>query len=150
VTLLENLSRQLERDEGLILHAYPDHLGYTTIGYGRMIDQRKGGGITKEEALYLLRNDVARVTNQLAVALPWFRGLSEPRQAVLLNMGFQMGVGNDEPPSGLLGFHSALAAMRDEHWHDAAEQMRRSEWAKQTPKRCARLAYQIETGEWQS
>ena len=41
---------QLKRHEGLRLHAYADSLGYTTIGYGRMIDKRKGGGITEREA----------------------------------------------------------------------------------------------------
>jgi lysozyme len=148
-TLTDHLATQLEHDEGLVLHAYPDQFGYQTIGYGRMIDARKGGGITKEEARGLLSNDIARVSSQLDVALPWFRALNEARQGVLLNMAFQMGVGSDEPPRGLLGFRMMLDALRDERWFDAAEQMRRSDWAKQTPKRCVRLARQIEVGDWE-
>ena len=35
---------QLRRNEGEVLHAYQDHLGFWTIGVGRLIDKRKGGG----------------------------------------------------------------------------------------------------------
>lgn len=149
MTLIDRLAAQLEHDEGLVLHAYPDQFGYTTIGYGRMVDPRKGGGISLDEARLLLGNDIAKVSSRLDVALPWFRALNEARQGVLLNMAFQLGVGNDEPPRGLLGFRLMLGALRDERWADAAEQMRRSKWATQTPKRCVRLARQVETGEWE-
>ena len=44
--MIENLTDQLRRDEGCVLHAYPDHLGFLTLGIGRLIDRRKGGGIT--------------------------------------------------------------------------------------------------------
>ena len=44
----------LRRDEGRVRHAYQDHLGYWTIGVGRLIDQRKGGGLSEDEIDYLL------------------------------------------------------------------------------------------------
>jgi len=44
------IREQIKRHEGKVLHAYPDHLGYWTIGYGRLIDERRGGGITEAEA----------------------------------------------------------------------------------------------------
>ena len=43
---------QLKRDEGEILHAYQDHLGFWTIGIGILIDKR---GMTEEAAYQLLR-----------------------------------------------------------------------------------------------
>ena len=48
----ENLIRSLRGEEGEVLTEYKDHLGYSTIGVGRLIDKRKGGGITKEESAY--------------------------------------------------------------------------------------------------
>jgi lysozyme len=35
------LAEMLTRDEGRVRHAYQDHLGFWTIGVGRLIDQRK-------------------------------------------------------------------------------------------------------------
>ena len=39
--IVRELSKQLERDEGRVRHAYQDHLGYWTIGVGRLIDARR-------------------------------------------------------------------------------------------------------------
>lgn len=138
-----NLKEMLIRDEGMVLHAYEDHMGFATIGVGRLIDKRKGGGITKDEAAYLLENDVRRVCADVIEALPWVIRMNEARQAVVYAMAFQMGL------KGLLGFRSTLDSMRDERYADAAEGMRQSLWAKQTPARVKRMAYQCETGEWQ-
>ena len=44
-----NLIAQLRREEGSIPHAYQDHLGFWTIGVGRLIDERKGGGLSPED-----------------------------------------------------------------------------------------------------
>jgi len=141
--LRRQLARQLKSDEGLVLHAYQDKLSYWTIGYGRLIDERKGGGISEQEAEYLLGNDIERTLRSLEKALPWVRRLNEPRQGALLNMAFQMGVG------GLLGFEQTLGAIRDERYAHAAHLMLMSRWATQTPRRARKMARQIETGEWQ-
>lgn len=137
-----NIRGMLQREERCVLHAYADHLGYLTIGWGRLIDKRKGGGLSQAEADLLLDNDLARVEAALVDTLPWFRGLCEPRRAVLAGMAYQMGL------EGLLGFRSTLASVRDERFADAAEGMRRSLWARQTPARARRMAHQMETGEW--
>ena len=54
----------LKRHEGLKLHAYQDHLGYWTIGYGRLIDKERGGGISETEAETLLENDIDRLASR--------------------------------------------------------------------------------------
>lgn len=59
------LTKQLRRDEGEVLSAYQDHLGYWTIGVGRLIDKRKGGGLTSEESDYLLGNDIDKRDKEL-------------------------------------------------------------------------------------
>jgi lysozyme len=138
-----NLKTMLLRDEGSVPHAYQDHLGYWTIGVGRLIDKRKGGGLSDDEIDYLLENDVRRVCADVLEALPWVIRLNDARQAVVYAMAFQMGL------KGLLGFRSTLDSMRDEGYANAAEGMRQSKWAKQTPARATRMAYQMEIGEWQ-
>lgn len=143
VGALVTIEEQLERDEGCVLHAYPDHLGYWTIGIGRLIDKRKGGSITREEALYLLRNDIKRIEFDLLENLPWAAQLEPIRYYVLVNMAFNMGV------KGLLGFKNTLKAVRRRDWEEAAIGIMNSLYATQVPERAERLAKQMITGEWQ-
>lgn len=137
-----NLRDMLIQEEKLVQHAYKDNLGYWTIGYGRLIDERKGGKLSVAECGLLLDNDIAEKTRGTLDALPWFQRLNEPRQAVLIGMAFQMGV------DGMLGFHNTLEAVRDERWQDASDGIKRSQWATQTPARAKRMANQMLTGEW--
>jgi lysozyme len=134
------LLSQLEEHEGFRSSAYADSEGWLTIGIGRLIDARKGGGITREEARYLLGNDVTRIVAQLGTALPWWLELDDVRQNVLVEMGFQLGV------PGLLKFKNTLRAVEAGDWHDAAAGMLASKWAKQTPKRAEKLARQMREG----
>ena len=136
--LIETL---LIRDEGFRRSAYYDSLGYLTIGIGKLIDAKKGGGITFNEALYLLRNEIAGKETDLRSHLPWFDGLDEVRKAVLLSMAFQMGV------MGVLAFRNTLRAVEEGRWNDAAEGMMASKWAQQTPLRAHRLAQAMRTGD---
>lgn len=138
-----NIVGQLLSDEGVVLHAYQDHLGFWTIGVGRLIDKRRGGGITQEEALYLLYNDIKRKTEELELRLPWVGKLDDARKGALLNMAFQLGV------VGLLGFKTTLALIRSGDFAKASVQMLKSKWAQQTPERAQRIAEQIRTGVWQ-
>jgi lysozyme len=141
--MFSELIAQLRRDEGEKLHVYKDSLGFYTIGVGRLVDGRRGGGITKEESAYLLLNDIAKVDSRLQTELPWIVTLSEPRRGVLMNMGFQLGV------DGLLGFKNTLAMIQQGEYAKAAHNMLLSLWAKQTPERAERLARQMITDKWQ-
>jgi lysozyme len=137
-----NIVQQLKNEEGSVPHAYQDSLGYWTIGVGRLIDERKGGLLYPDEIDYLLKNDIKRKTDGLNDALPWFHLLNEARQAVLIQMAFQMGV------KGLLAFSTTLSHVRVGRYAEAAVAMLESLWARQTPERAARLSKQMETGEW--
>ncbi|QKN87896.1 lysozyme [Acinetobacter phage vB_AbaP_Alexa] len=139
----ENIIRSLRGEEGEVLHEYKDHLGYSTIGIGRLIDKRKGGGITSDEAAYLLGNDVDKVIDQLNKRLPWWSKLDEARRGVLVNMAFQMGI------DGLLGFKNTLAMIQAGNYESAARGMLQSKWAQQTPSRAKRMAEQMRSGQWQ-
>lgn len=141
--MIEQLTAQLRRDEGTRAAAYQDHLGFWTIGVGRLIDSRKlGAGLRPDEIDYLLKNDIADRVQALTKALPWFDRLDEARRGVLVNMAFQLGT------AGLLGFKSTLALVAAGKYSEAAEQMLKSKWATQTPARGKRLAEQMKTGEW--
>ena len=135
------LRAQIARHEGLKLHAYKDSLGFLTIGYGRLIDQRKGGGLTQEEADHLLDNDIYRTCQELDTRIPWWRELDDVRQRVLIDMAFNLGVG------GLLTFKNTLAAVKASDFKKAAANMRKSLWASQVKSRAVRLSEMMETGE---
>jgi len=137
------LTKQLRRDEYEVLTAYQDHLGFWTIGVGRLIDKRKGGGITKEESAYLLSNDIDKREAELLRRAPWTANLDPVRFGALLNMAFQMGV------DGLLGFKNTMAMVRAGDYEGASEGMLQSLWATQTPERAKRISKQMKTGVWQ-
>lgn len=141
--MITSLNEQLRRDEGEVLHAYQDHLGYWTLGVGRLIDKRKGGGITAAESAYLLDNDITSKTYELVVALPWVDQLDPVRRAVLQNMAFQLGI------TGLLSFKNTLNFVKNGNYAQAAMNMQLSKWHSQTPERSGRLIKQMITGEWQ-
>ncbi len=142
----------LREEEGTVLYAYQDHLGYWTMGTGRLIDKRRGGGISQEENDILLANDIARVRAQLAVdldtAAAWARVKDDPARAVaLISMGFQMGVGlPGKDDTGLSGFDGTLALITAGDFAGAAAQALRSAWAKQTPARAKRVTEMLRTG----
>lgn len=135
----EAVRQQLITHEGLKLAAYPDHLGFLTIGVGRLIDSRKGGGISPIEAGLLLDNDINRCLEDLA-SFPWFATLNPVRQRAVIDMRFQLG------SRGLRGFTQMLAALQAGDCALAAVCARQSKWATQTPERAATVTAQIETG----
>ncbi len=134
------LFEDLKRDEGLVLHAYPDSEGYLTLGIGRLVDARRGGGITEEEARYLAGHDIDGVVTDLDRALPWWGKMSEPRQRALANMCFNLGL------TRLLGFKVTLAHLEAGRCREAATEMLDSKWSKQVGERAERLAAMIREG----
>jgi len=132
---------QIKEHEGFVSHAYQDSLGFWTIGIGRLVDKRRGGGITEFEARTLLLHDLNRVMQELDSEVPWWRALGDARQRVLVDMCFQLGIG------GLLRFTATLRAMKAGDYGRAADQMLKSLWARrQTPNRARRLALMMREG----
>lgn len=139
----QELTRQLRGDEGVEESAYQDHLGYWTIGVGRLIDKRRGGRLRPHEIDYLLHSDIDERIDDLSRRIPWFLNLDSARQGVLLNMSFQLGV------DGLLGFKNTLAMVKSGDYEGASRGMLQSLWARQTPERAKRMSEQMRTGVWQ-
>lgn len=138
---IEAVKATLKADEGFRSEAYQDHLGYWTIGYGRMVDGRLGGGITKAEAETLLENDIKSKARELDRAISWWRGLPSGVMEAVINMAFQMGVPR------LSGFKKTLAALEAHDFETAANEALDSRWARQTPNRANRVADMIRQGE---
>ena len=146
----ETLKKQLIRDEGNVLSAYPDSRGFLTIGVGRLIDQRKGGGISLEESMYLLHNDILKHTKAITEHLYWADPsvIGTARFAALINMHFQLG-------DGLWKFPKMLAALERKDYNEAYKQALDTnpqivgdEWPEQTPARAKRVAEQVRTNKW--
>lgn len=137
------LARQLIGDEGSKPCVYADHLGFLTVGVGRLVDSRKpGAGLRPDEIAYLLRNDIDDRVEALTRALPWFQNLDDARRACLVAMAFQMGT------EGLLKFKNTLAMVQAGKYDEAADAMMISRWAEQTPARARRLSQQMRDGQF--
>ena len=134
---MTRLQEMLLRHEGLRLKPYRDTVGKLTVGVGRNLDDL---GISRQEALYLLRNDINRVRREVRHAFPWFDGLNGVRKNVILDMVFNMGL------PGFRQFKKTIAAIREKRWREAAVEMLDSRWARQVGKRARDLSAMMETG----
>lgn len=135
---MQTIIDQLIEDEGLRVMPYYCTAGKLTIGVGRNLEDR---GISRPEALYLLNNDIANCNRELDESLPWWRGMNQVRQNVLINMCFNLGINK------LLKFRNTLAAMERGDYAAASVGMLASKWAGQVGQRAVRLAKQMREGE---
>ena len=134
-------------EEGWRNKAYPDPLtggAPWTIGVGHTGPEVHEGLYWGDDKISeTLDADIAKATVECQARFaPWFQHLNDARQAVLVGMVFQMGIGR------VLGFRQALAAMKAGDFSTAAAEMLDSYWAKQTPARAHRMARQMMAGEW--
>lgn len=146
---MSKLREILKPEEELRLHVYDDAtgkpivpgyhvMGHPTIGWGRALDTN---GITREEAELLLSEDIARA-NAAICKYPWIWSLTRARQDVCAAMAFQLGAG------GFAKFPRLHAALEAGDIATACEEMQNSLWAKQTPKRAARMIEIMRRGEY--
>lgn len=135
------LVAQLGREEGYRRSAYQDSLGFWTIGFGRLIDPRKGAGLSLVEATYLLTNDVAERQVSLA-PFAWYSSQDDVRQVALLDMAFNLGV------EGLLHFPKFLMHMGAKEYPESVAELVGTPWHRETGPRAVRIEHMIETGQW--
>lgn len=125
-----NLKRLLVKHEGKRNHAYMDTLGNLTIGIGYNLTAR---GLPDEWINEQYEQDVAYFYSCLSRDFPWFSELSEPRQAVLVDMAF-MGY------QKLKGFKQLFAALQRQDYNFAGSAIMDSKWATQVHGRASELA----------
>ena len=152
--LTSRLVTMLRNEEGVRYKPYKDSLGYWTIGVGHLTDERKGGSLpayaaaelsdsgrlSDETVNRLLEDDISLALEGLDMALPWAKSLDPVRYCVLVDMCFQMGL------NGLLGFKNTLRYIENGNYEQAAINMGKSLWAKQTPNRAKRRIEEMRTG----
>jgi len=131
------LQHSVMQHEGLRLKPYVDTTGHLTIGYGRNLD---GVGISKSEAAQMLATDLMRAEDDCRKAFPWFSDVDGVRQAVLVEMAFNLGI------TKLTEFHSTLRAVQEQRYQAASDHMLRSKWAQQVGQRAETLAQRMRTG----
>ena len=139
---MDNFTKILIEHEGKQRSAYQDSLGYWSIGIGRCIDKRKACGLSDDEMMYLLNNDVVNSRKELS-HYEWFNTLDEVRQDVLVELHFNIGLDK------LLQFHQTLAAIENKDFKAAAMHLLNSMWAIQVGKvRSQNMANRLESGHY--
>lgn len=154
---MPTIKSMLTLEEGFRNKAYPDPLtggAPWTCGIGCTGPDIGPNTVwTDDEVNRRYAEREAKAINDCVTHFDWWADLDEVRQAVVVGMVYQMGIGHPASPvnkaTGVMGFPKFLQAMEDRKWNQAAGEMRDSLWARQTPKRAARAARAIETGEWQ-
>ena len=151
----EEIIRRLILHEGMRLEAYKCFNGYLTIGVGRNLitnplskeEQEHIGdwskGISREDAIYLLRNDIKRLIRECREKISCWRGLDAERKYALLDTAFNLGI------TGLLKFKKMLHALSIGDYRGAAKECLNSKYAKDVGIRAVRIAHTLETGRFE-
>ncbi|MFW6015042.1 MAG: glycoside hydrolase family protein [bacterium] len=132
-----DLEEQLILHEGLRLKPYKCTAGKLTIGVGRNLEDK---GLTVEESLYLLKNDIEEKREQLK-QFDWFNKLNFVRRKVIIDMAFNLGL------DGLLKFKNMISAIKDGDYYRASKEMKDSLWYKQVGVRGKRLVKMMRSGK---
>lgn len=162
--LKHSLKDQLILHEGMKLRPYKCPANKWTIGVGRnledvglsrdeqhklfrtsnlnrkeAIDGLLARGITEEEALYLLDNDIEKCITDVK-QFSFFENLNPVRQKVIIDMRLNLGF------AGLKGFKRMISALEQGDYDKAAEEMKDSKWYSQVGIRGRRLVKMMKTG----
>ena len=163
--LKHSLGDQLILHEGLRLETYKCPAGYWTIGVGRnletkgltgaeqkfifgrdgmskqeVIERLKEQGVTTEQAMWLLANDISECIEDLKT-FDWFDKLDDIRAKVVVDMRFNLGA------AGFRKFRKMIAALERGDYNAAADEMVDSKWYHQVGNRSKRLVAMMRTGE---
>ena len=128
---MDALVKHLKFEEGYSETKYKCKRGYWTIGYGHRCSSKQTP-ITREQAERILMADIKIAMD--AVEEMVSKDTPEQVRLILISMTFQMGEG------GVRDFKNMLRNINNGNYKAAAVSMKRSDWKKQTPERCLRLA----------
>ena len=122
----DKIKDMLLRHEGLRTHPYFCSENYLTIGAGRNL---KINGISEDEAMYMLENDIKRVQEELDRSWGAWRTFPEKARMVCIDMTFNLGI------QGFLGFKRTRELMELGMFLKASEEVLDSKYAVQLPIR---------------
>ena len=134
--MYEKVKEMLVRHEGLMCTLYDDSAEppRKTIGVGRNLSDN---GISEDEAMYLLENDINRVIKNLDKHWAVWRSFPENAQMVCIDLVFNLGI------NGFMNFRRTRALMEMEMWLQASEELLDSRYAIQLPVRSSYNSRQL-------
>lgn len=130
----DRLKKQLVVHEGLELKPYKCTANKTTIGVGRNIEEV---GISEDEAMYLLNNDIKNVVAQCQATFSWFDALTDIRKEAIINLVFNMGL------STFCKFKKTISYMEQGLYELAGTELLDSNYARQVGQRSVDVANMI-------
>ena len=128
---IDTLIKDLRRHGGMRNYPYKCSANKLTIGIGRNIEDI---GISDDEADYMLKNDIARVQEDLDRNVLYWREFPEPVQRALANFVFNVGI------TRALRFKRMWSALQQFDFETAAEELLDSKYATQVGTRANELA----------
>lgn len=148
------------REEGLELSSYNDTEGVRTVGIGFNMESPHSRGVWKSagidadfnavkagkqsisqaDAVKLAQASTRIALDDVKALVPNYYDLSPRRREALLNMSYQLG------RNRLSEFKNMLGSVRDGNFIRAAEAVRNSKYARQTPERANRIAAMLLSG----
>ena len=148
---IDQLRKELERDEGVKYEVYHDHLGYPTFGIGHLItddDPECGAAIgtkvSDDRVKEAFSSDIETVLSDCERLYEDFRDLPEEAQLIIANMMFNMGY------TRLSKFRGMKRGVDARDWTAAADEMVASIWYKQVTNRANRLVGRMRNIGWGS
>lgn len=142
----------LKVEEGFREMPYFDTEGILSVAYGRnlisnpwtIFESKQWSKATTEEKKEIGTKDVISKVNNIILKLPrripLFGKLDHARGDFLILMSYQLGI------DGVLMFRNTLSLMFQGKYDEAANEMLKSKWAQQTPKRARRMARFLMSG----
>jgi lysozyme len=142
---LIKLQDEIANDEGIMYETYHCSLGHLTGGIGHLItewdeefyDKPIGTKVPNEQVNDWFEKDIKVTISDCKIIFDNFDNLPEEAQLVIANMCFQLG------RPRLSKFKNFIAAVKDEDWQRAGDEMQDSRWYKQTTNRADRLIARI-------
>ena len=141
---IDQLRKELERDEGVKYEVYLDHLGYPTFGIGHLITDDDpecgasvGTKIDSDRVQEAFEADVESVLSDCERLYVQFEHLPEEVKLIVANMMFNMGY------TRLSKFKGMKRGVDARDWESAADEMVDSKWYRQVTRRADRLVVRM-------
>ena len=143
-TLTDRLREELKTDEGCKYEVYLDHLGLPTFGIGHLItdkdpEHQMGMGTPVDEIRVneAFEQDVHVTLDECRKLFNDWDNLPEEVKLITANMMFNMGLPK------MKAFKKMNAAIEDEDYIKASEEMVDSKWYRTVPNRADRLVQRM-------
>ena len=141
---INKLRRQLEIDEGVKYKVYLDHLNKKTFGIGHLVLNKDpeskmevGDPVSERRVEEAFDKDIQSVIDDCQRLYSNFNAMPEECKQITANMMFNMGLPK------MKAFKKMNAAIEDEDYLKASEEMVDSKWYRTVPNRADRLVQRM-------